>query len=80
MNFKTGQKVRIIKKSVGISYENSTVCKSCCERGFVTYVEKILDNSYGTGHIHMLSNGEMTADFIDGDFILLPPSIIEIDE
>jgi len=80
MNFNEGQKVIIRKKSVGVSYENSRVCQSCREKGFVTYVEKFVDNYYGTGHFHSLSDGFHTADFLDGDFIALLPSIIEVDE
>ncbi|HPB34657.1 MAG TPA: hypothetical protein PLW61_07840 [Caldisericia bacterium] len=80
MNFNEGQKVIIRKKSVGVSYENSRVCQSCREKGFVTYVEKFVDNYYGTGHFHSLSDSFHTADFLDGDFIALLPSIIEVDE
>jgi hypothetical protein len=81
MNFKEGQKVRILKKSVGVSYKNSRVCDSCRKNGFVTYSEKFVDNYYGTGHFHtLIDDCGYTADFIDGDFILLLPTFIEVDE
>jgi hypothetical protein len=80
MKFNRGQKVRILKKSVGVSYENSRVCQSCRENGYVTYIGMEEDNYYDTTHFHTLSDGDHTADFLDGDFVAVLPSIIEVDE
>lgn len=80
MKFNRGQKVRILKKSVGVSYENSRVCQSCRKNGYVTYIGMEKDNYYDTTHFHILSDGDHTADFLDGDFVSFLPSIIEVDE
>jgi hypothetical protein len=86
MNFKIGQRVRIIKKSVGVSIMKCHNYKMQQENGTPIYIVDIEGTWSGfneKGYLYILSSykeGNKGSYYIKGDFILVVPSIIEVDE
>lgn len=82
MSFKIGQRVRIIKKSVGISLEK---CNHHREQQhgnpvFIVNIEKDWQDFDVLYTLNVNKNSPCGSRYIEGDFILDVPSIIEVDD